>query len=160
LSFRYRRNLRLVTGLRAEATTRQASSPTKKKIFNGLLVTSVASGLLAAPKHGVGWWPDRLAHGVNATVSLPFKSSHPPVVAAGRLLISGLGRAVLTLPPTGQTHRFVAQVSKPAVSPTFRLRGAPKRRSGATAAKSARRWESHRLRVWKPATQQTWKLLC
>jgi hypothetical protein len=58
----------------------------------------------------------------------------------------------LTLPSTDQTRRLVAQVSKPAVSPAFRLRGAPKRRSGATAAKPARRWESPGLRVLKPAT--------
>jgi hypothetical protein len=38
-----------------------------------------------------------------------------------------------------QPPACVAQVSKPAVSPTFRLCGAPKRRSGATAAKSAGR---------------------
>jgi hypothetical protein len=63
----------------------------------------------------------------------------------------------LTLPPTDPMRRLVAQVSKPAVSPTFRLRGAPKRRSGATAAKSARRWKAPGLRVLKPAIQQTWK---
>jgi hypothetical protein len=37
---------------------------------------------------------------------------------------------------------FVAQVSKPAVSPT---------------SLSAERPQSCNLRVWKPATQQTWK---
>ena len=52
----------------------------------------------------------------------------------------------------GTQRLAVAQVSKPAGSPTFRLRVAPKRRSGATAAKSAelRNWQ--RWRVEKPAT--------
>ena len=46
-------------------------------------------------------------------------------------------RRILTL-----TRRFVAQVSKPAVSPI---------------SKSAVRATSCALRVWKPAIQQTWK---
>jgi hypothetical protein len=37
--------LRLVTGLRAKATTRQASSPIKKKIFNGLLAQARQNAL-------------------------------------------------------------------------------------------------------------------
>jgi len=66
----------------------------------------------------------------------------PPAVEGG----------ILPPPPIGQTRRLVAHPAlrdKPAVSPT---------------SKSARRWESHSLRVWKPATSperlrgtQTWK---
>jgi hypothetical protein len=52
-----------------------------------------------------------------------------------------LGR-IRILPPNEQTSLLVAQVSKPAVSPT---------------SKSARRWALHSLRVWKPAIRQTWK---
>jgi len=52
------------------------------------------------------------------------------------------GGRTLTPPPSGETCRLVAQVSKPAVSPT---------------SKSAGCWKTHGPRVWKPATQQTWK---